>query len=343
VARIGVPAPLPVRRLVPYTAGPRPAVPHGRLLPLGGIELDRIRIATRKSPLALWQAHAIADALTAAHPGLECELVPMVTDGDRFLSAPLTEIGGKNTFIKELEQAMLDGRADIAVHSVKDVTAELPDGLVLTAFTKREDPRDAFVSNLIASFAQVPQGARIGTASSRRRCQLLEQRPDLEVNVVRGNVNSRLAKLDAGNYDALVLAAAGLKRLGFDDRVSNYFEPEDMLPAVGQGIMGIECAADADDVRALVATIAHAQTTAQVLSERAVNLALGGGCHMPIAAYAQTSSEGQLWLRALVGAVDGTQVLRAEASGPVDEPAQLGERVGAELLSLGASALINAQ
>ena len=298
--------------------------------------MSQIRIATRQSPLALWQARAVSDQLSAANPGLVCELVPMTTEGDRRLDQRLTEIGGKSVFIKELERALLDGRADIAVHSVKDVTAEMPAGMVLAAFTEREDPRDAFVSNDYDDLDGLPQGAVVGTGSSRRQCQLLAMRPDLQVKLVRGNVNTRLGKLDAGDYDALILAAAGLKRLEFDERVKSYLEPELMLPAVGQGIMGIECAEDNQLAREVARAIDDATTRTCVLAERAVNQRLGGGCHMPIAAYAEVTPAGKLNLRALAGSLDGTQVLRAQVTGDASKSIELGEQVGQQLLDDGA-------
>ena len=298
--------------------------------------VSQIRIATRQSPLALWQARAVSDQLCAANPGLSCELVPMTTEGDRRLDQRLTEIGGKSVFIKELERALLDGRADIAVHSVKDVTAEMPAGMILAAFTEREDPRDAFVSNSYENLDGLPHGAVVGTGSSRRQCQLLAMRPDLEVKLVRGNVNTRLGKLDAGDYDALILAAAGLKRLEFHQRVKSYLEPEVMLPAVGQGVMGIECAEDNQLAQEVALAIDDPTTRTCVLAERAVNQRLGGGCHMPIAAYAEVNEMGQLNLRALAGSLDGTRVLRVQVSGEAAKPTELGEQVGQQLLDDGA-------
>ncbi len=298
--------------------------------------MSKIRIATRQSPLALWQARAVSDQLCAANRGLSCELVPMTTEGDRRLDQRLTEIGGKSVFIKELERALLDGRADIAVHSVKDVTAEMPAGMILAAFTEREDPRDAFVSNSYDNLDGLPHGAVVGTGSSRRQCQLLAMRPDLEVKLVRGNVNTRLGKLDAGDYDALILAAAGLKRLEFQPRVKSYLEPEVMLPAVGQGVMGIECAEDNQLAQEVALAIDDPTTRTCVLAERAVNQRLGGGCHMPIAAYAEVNETGQLNLRALAGSLNGTRVLRVQVTGEAAKPTELGEQVGQQLLDDGA-------
>lgn len=302
--------------------------------------MDVIRIATRKSPLALWQAETISCALSKARPGLRCELVPMSTQGDRFLEAKLIEIGGKNVFIKELEEAMLDGRADIAVHSMKDVTADLPDGLALPVFAAREDPRDAFVSPHHQSFAALPPGARVGTASSRRQCQLLERRPDLQIGTVRGNVNTRLAKLDAGEFDALVLAAAGLKRLGLGARIRECFEPQHMLPAVGQGVMGIECRAGAPAVLDIIRAVDDLDASIRVRAERGVTTRLGGGCHVPMAAYAVRDGRGALYLRALVGDLDGTRILRARAAGSDADPEGLGQRVAEALLAQGAAELL---
>jgi hydroxymethylbilane synthase len=305
--------------------------------------MDTLRIATRKSPLALWQAAAISRALTHAHPGLTCELVPMSTQGDIFLEARLTEVGGKNMFVKELERAILAGDADFAVHSMKDVTAQLPPELSIAVMTAREDPRDAFVSNSAPTLAALPLGARIGTASSRRQCQLLATRPDLQVGLVRGNVNTRLAKLDAGEFDALILAASGLLRLGFGDRIRSHFEPEEMLPSAGQGVMGIECREDNGRLLALLSAIANPQADAVVRAERAVIAALGGGCHAPMAAFAQVEPEGTMRLRALVGSLDGTRLITVDERRDAGDAEALSAAVAQALLDQGARALLDAQ
>ena len=243
--------------------------------------ITKLRIATRKSQLAMWQAEYVRDRLMAAHSGLEVELVPLSTKGDKILDTPLSKIGGKGLFVKELEDAMLDGRADIAVHSMKDVPVEFPDGLGLAVICEREDPRDAFVSNHYDSIDDLPQGAVLGTCSLRRQAQVRERRPDLKIVDLRGNVNSRLAKLDDGQFDAIILAAAGLKRLGFDDRIRRAMPPEESLPAVGQGAVGIECRLD--DVRTIefLQCLKHDDTTTRVLAERAMNNRLEGGCQVP--------------------------------------------------------------
>ena len=237
-----------------------------------------IRIATRKSPLALWQAHFVKDALQAAHPGLEVELVTMVTKGDIILDTPLAKVGGKGLFVKELEVAMLEGRADLAVHSMKDVPVDFPEGLGLVTICEREDPRDAFVSNTYNNIDELPQGAVVGTCSLRRQCQLKEYRPDLVIKELRGNVGTRLGKLDAGEYDAIILAAAGLKRLELEERIRSFIEPEQSLPAVGQGAVGIECRVDDERLLKLLEPLNHQDTADRVRCERAMNLTLEGGC-----------------------------------------------------------------
>ena len=296
------------------------------------------RIATRRSQLALWQAEHVAERLAAA--GARVELLPLSTQGDRILDVPLAKIGGKGLFVKELETALLEGRADLAVHSIKDVPMDLPDGLGIAAILAREDPRDAFVSVHHRSLASLPIGARVGTSSLRRQCQLRALRPDLRLLDLRGNVNTRLAKLDAGEYDAIVLAAAGLRRLGMADRISEVLEPLQMLPAVGQGAIGVEIRDDDAELRALLATMHDEATARRVLAERALNRALNGGCQVPIAAHAVLAGE-TLELRALVGAVDGSRLLQSSGSGPADAPASLGESVAAELLAAGAGEILH--
>jgi hydroxymethylbilane synthase len=302
---------------------------------------DTLRIATRKSPLAMWQAEHVAASLRATHPGLQVELLGMSTQGDKILDTPLAKIGGKGLFVKELEQGMLEGRADIAVHSMKDVPVELPAGLHLPVIMAREDPRDAFVSNRYASLDELPEGARVGTSSLRRQCQLADRRPDLLIQPLRGNVNTRLAKLDAGDYDAVILAAAGLKRLGFAERIRACIPPEDSLPAIGQGAVGIECRSDDARVNALIAPLHHAETAARVRAERAMNHRLHGGCQVPIGGYALLEQD-TLWLRGLVGTVDGSEVIRAEIRGPVSAAEDLGTALAEELLDHGARAILDA-
>jgi hydroxymethylbilane synthase len=298
-----------------------------------------IRIATRKSPLAMWQAEHVAGALRHAHPGLAVEILGMSTQGDKILDTPLAKIGGKGLFVKELEQRMQAGDADIAVHSMKDVPVTLPEGLHLSVILQREDPRDAFVSNLHADLDALPQGARIGTSSLRRQCQLADRRPDLEIVALRGNVNTRLRKLDDGEYDAIILAAAGLLRLGFAARIRSLIATDDSLPAIGQGAIGIECRNDDDRVNALLAPLHHVATASCVRAERAMNRRLEGGCQVPIGGHA-TLDRGELHLRGLVGMVDGSQIVRAEVRGPEADADQLGDTLGRELLEQGAGQIL---
>ncbi|MGL5031336.1 MAG: hydroxymethylbilane synthase [Aeromonas sp.] len=298
-----------------------------------------LKIATRKSPLALWQANFVKDQLEALHPELQIELVPMSTQGDKILDTPLAKVGGKGLFVKELETAILDGRADIAVHSMKDVPVEFPAGLGLHTICEREDPRDAFVSNHFTGIDALPQGAVIGTSSLRRQCQLRAARPDLVIKDLRGNVNTRLAKLDAGDYDAIILAAAGLKRLAMAHRITAFIEPEQSLPANGQGAVGIECRLDDVELHALLAPLEHPHTRVRVLTERAMNRALQGGCQVPIGAYALIEGE-QIWLRGLVGSPDGTQMIRDEIRGPLCEGEVLGEQLAHRLLAAGADNIL---
>jgi hydroxymethylbilane synthase len=298
-----------------------------------------IRIATRKSPLALWQAHYVKDALQAAHPGLAVELVTMVTKGDVILDTPLAKVGGKGLFVKELEMAMLEGRADLAVHSMKDVPVEFPQGLGLVTICEREDPRDAFVSNHYAAFDDLPEGAIVGTCSLRRQCQLKAARPDIVIKELRGNVGTRLGKLDAGEYDAIILAAAGLKRLELESRIRSYLTPEQSLPAVGQGAVGIECRLDDERLIELLKPLSHQETTDRVLCERAMNTALQGGCQVPIGSYALLEND-QLWLRALVGEPDGSQIVRGEIRGNRNDAEQLGETLAQQLLQRGAREIL---
>ncbi|MEZ7862916.1 MAG: hydroxymethylbilane synthase [Aeromonadaceae bacterium] len=298
-----------------------------------------IRIATRKSPLALWQAHFVQSRLQQLYPQLRVELLPMSTKGDKILDSPLAKVGGKGLFVKELEQAILAGDADIAVHSMKDVPVEFPDGLGLSIICERDDPRDAFVSSRFPSLAELPAGSRVGTSSLRRQCQLRASRPDLQILDLRGNVNSRLAKLDGGEYDAILLAAAGLKRLGLQERITTLLPPEQSLPANGQGAVGIECRLDDDELLTLLAPLEHLPTRQRVLAERAMNRALQGGCQVPIGAYAELEGD-QLWLRGLVGSPDGRQILHAECRGAASEPEALGQALADQLLAQGAARLL---
>ncbi|NNN46036.1 hydroxymethylbilane synthase [Vibrio sp. 1-1(7)] len=298
-----------------------------------------IRIATRQSPLALWQAHFVKDALQAAHPGLEVELVTMVTRGDVLLDTPLAKVGGKGLFVKELELAILENRADLAVHSMKDVPVDFPDGLGLVTICERDDPRDAFVSNRYVSLDELPHGAIVGTCSLRRQCQIKEARPDITIKQLRGNVGTRLAKLDAGEFDAIVLAAAGLKRLKLEDRIASFLEPEQSLPAVGQGAVGIECRLNDRRLLTLLEPLNHLDTADRVRCERAMNLTLQGGCQVPIGSY--TVLEGkQIWLRALVGEPDGSHIIRGEIRGDRQHAEQLGIQLANQLLEQGAREIL---
>jgi hydroxymethylbilane synthase len=298
-----------------------------------------IRIATRKSPLALWQAEHVRDRLLALHPGLQVELLKMSTQGDRILDSPLAKIGGKGLFVKELEQGLLEGRADLAVHSMKDVPAELPDGLCLGAILEREDPRDAFVSAQYPGVDDLPEGARVGTSSLRRQCQLRARRPDLQILDLRGNVGTRLGKLDAGDYDAIVLACAGLKRLGLSERITHALTPEEMLPAIAQGVIGIECRADDTRVRGLIEPLNHAATAQRTAAERAMNATLAGGCQAPVAGYSLLNA-GVLELRGLVGQPDGSQVIRGDVRGPAEQAEALGKQLADDLLARGADTIL---
>jgi len=298
-----------------------------------------LRIATRSSQLALWQAEHVAACLETLHPQLKVSLLEMKTRGDKFLDAPLAKVGGKGLFVKELEAGLLDGRADLAVHSLKDVPAELPAGLELALVMEREDPRDAFVSNDYENLAAMPAGARLGTSSLRRQMQLRARYPELDIDWLRGNVNTRLAKLDAGEFDAIILAAAGLKRLGFDDRIRTAIEPEECLPAIGQGVLGIEIRSDDDATRELIAPLAHAETTLRVAAERAFNQTLAGSCQVPIAGFAVLDGD-QLYLRGLVGEPDGSEILRAERRGSSAQARELGEELAGELLARGADRIL---
>lgn len=298
-----------------------------------------IRIATRKSPLALWQAHFVKDALQAAHPGLEVELVTMVTKGDVILDTPLAKVGGKGLFVKELETALLEGEADLAVHSMKDVPVDFPQGLGLATICEREDPRDAFVSNRYQNIDELPHGAIVGTCSLRRQCQLKEYRPDLIIKELRGNVGTRLSKLDNGEFDAIILAVAGLKRLNLHERIRSTIEPEQSLPAVGQGAVGIECRLNDQRLLDLLAPLNHVDTADRVKCERAMNLTLEGGCQVPIGSYALLDGD-QIWLRALVGEPDGSQIIRGEIKGERHDAEALGVELANQLLERGAKEIL---
>jgi len=301
---------------------------------------SRLRIATRKSPLALWQANHVRDALIARHPELDVELLTMTTQGDKILDTPLAKVGGKGLFVKELETGMLEGRADLAVHSMKDVPVEFPEGLGLAAVLPREDPRDVLISNTCSGIDDLPQGARVGTSSLRRQSQLRARRPDLRVLDLRGNVNTRLSKLDNGEYDAIMLAAAGVKRMGWEARITEFLPPEQFLPAIGQGAIGIEIRNDDTRVSELVAELNDAQTATRIAAERALNEALQGGCQVPIAGYSEIS-HGVILLRALVGRPDGTELVQGVISGRPEDAEELGRVLAADLLSRGAKQILD--
>lgn len=299
-----------------------------------------LRIATRKSPLALWQAEHVKARLQQAHPGLAVELVTMSTQGDKILDTPLAKIGGKGLFVKELEQGMLEGRADIAAHSIKDVPMEFPEGLYLSTILEREEPCDAFVSNDYDSLDELPQGAIVGTSSLRRRCQLLNRRPDLKIEDLRGNVNTRLSKLDDGQYDAIILACAGLIRLEMEDRIKQSISSELILPAVGQGAIGLEAREGDDETLALISVLDHETTRYRVLAERALNLGLNGGCQVPIACHATIDND-KLHLRALVGEPDGSNIVSGEIRGNKTDAEELGTELANELLGKGAKTILD--
>jgi len=304
-------------------------------------DLPPLRIATRESPLALWQAEFVKAQLQRLHPGLNVELVGMTTRGDQWLDRPLAKLGGKGLFVKELEVAMMENRADIAVHSMKDVPMHLPEGLELIAILEGEDPRDAFVSNAYKSLAEMPAGARIGTSSLRRETQIRDRYPHLEVLPLRGNINTRLAKLDRGDFDAIILAAAGLIRMEFTDRLTAYLSIDESLPAVGQGALGIEARSGDKWVRELVKPLIHRETTIRLTAERAFNSRLNGGCQVPIAAHAVIDGD-RLHMRALVGKPDGSLILRDEIAGPIEQAEQLGITLADRLLAAGADEILAA-
>lgn len=302
---------------------------------------DILRIATRQSPLALWQAEFVKAELEQIHTDLTVELVPMVTRGDKILDTPLAKIGGKGLFVKELELAMLENRADIAVHSMKDVPMEFPDGLGLSVICEREDPRDAFVSNHYKDIDSLPLGATVGTCSLRRQCQLKAKRPDIKILDLRGNVGTRLSKLDEGQYDAIILASAGLKRLGLSQRIAHEIEPDWMLPAGGQGAVGIECRTDDQKTLDYLAPLNHPTTASRVIAERAVNNKLQGGCQVPIGVFA-TINQQSIHIKGLVGEVDGSRMIQDEISGDVTDAEPLGIELAEKLLAAGAGEILQA-
>ena len=301
--------------------------------------LKSLTIATRESPLALWQAHHIKSELTGFYPELEVCLLGMTSRGDQLLDIPLNKVGGKGLFVKELETALIDGSADIAVHSMKDVPMEFPSGLALAVICEREDPRDAFVSNDWKTFKDLPLGSILGTSSLRRACQLQEIRPDLTIRFLRGNVNTRLGKLDNGEYDAIILASAGLIRLGMKERISEYLDVSTCLPAGGQGAIGIECRDGDAGILDLLKPLDHVETSCRVRAERALNARLEGGCQFPIASFAELDND-QLILRGLVGKSDGSIILRAEERDIRDNAEVLGVKVAENLIAQGARELL---
>jgi hydroxymethylbilane synthase len=298
-----------------------------------------LRIATRQSPLALWQANHIKQQLTQAYPDLEITLLGMTTTGDRLATGALAKVGGKRLFVKELEQALLDNAADIAVHSMKDVPLDFPAGLGIAAICQRDDPRDVFISNKYKNLADLPAGSIIGTASPRRTCQLRALRSDFTTEVLRGNIGTRLRHLDENKFDAIILAAAGLIRLGLTPRISEYLAPEIFLPAAGQGALGIECRLADKNILELIKFLDHSPTHACIIAERALNQQLEGGCQVPIAAYA-VIRDNQLMLRALVGSPNNSLILRAAARAALQDAAVLGKQVADDLLSQGAEKIL---
>ena len=299
-----------------------------------------LKIATRKSPLAIWQAEFVKSKLENIYPDLKVELVKMTTQGDQILNSPLSKIGGKSLFIKELEVGIMEGRADIAVHSMKDVPYELPQGFEIGAILERESPFDAFVSNDFNSIQDLPIGAKLGSCSLRRIVQVKAMRPDLEILDLRGNVNTRLKKLDDGEYDAIILACSGLTRLGFDNRIKQDLSPDDSLPAVGQGALGIEIKANDHEISSLIKPLIHQKTQIEVNAERALNTTLQGGCSVAIGAFA-TSEDSKLTLSGMVGNVDSGEIIRVQETGETSKPIDLGIRAAKKLLSLGARGLLN--
>ncbi|HEU0219548.1 MAG TPA: hydroxymethylbilane synthase [Gallionella sp.] len=302
---------------------------------------SRLVIASRESALAMWQAEHIRDRLRALYPQTEVSILGMTTQGDQILDVTLAKIGGKGLFVKELETALEDGRADLAVHSLKDVPMQMPEGFVLAAIGEREDPHDAFVSNQYEDLAALPAGSVVGTSSLRRESQLRARFPHLKIEPLRGNVQTRLRKLDEGRYAAIILAAAGLKRLGLGERIRNVISSDDSLPAVGQGALGIECRADRTDVITLLQPLHHPDTAACVLAERAMSRVLAGSCQVPLGGFAEVQN-GKLRMRGFVASPDGKRMVRAELSGEITDPEALGKRVAEALLAQGAGEILAA-
>ncbi|MCO6560873.1 MAG: hydroxymethylbilane synthase [Gilliamella sp.] len=298
-----------------------------------------IRIATRKSPLALWQANFVKQQILANHPNLTVELIPMVTKGDVLLDSPLSKIGGKGLFVKQLEQAILNNEADIAVHSIKDIPAEFPEGLTLATICKRDDVRDSFISNKYSNIDELPNGAIIGTSSLRRQCQLRAKYPHLQIKDLRGNVGTRLAKLDNKQYDAIILASAGLKRLALQDRIKQYIDTNLILPAVGQGAIGIETRADDKKILEILSVLDDKHSRVCIEAERAMNKALQGGCQVPIACYSQLNNN-ILSLQGLVGRIDGSKIIKVALEGSITEAEKLGQELAKRLLDQGAKTIL---
>ncbi|OCG18497.1 hydroxymethylbilane synthase [Gilliamella sp. App6-5] len=299
----------------------------------------KIRIATRKSPLALWQANFVKQNLLLAHKNLTVELIPIVTQGDVLLDSPLSKIGGKGLFVKQLEQAILNSEADIAVHSIKDIPAEFPEGLTLATICKRDDVRDAFISNKYSNLDELPNGAVIGTSSLRRQCQLRAKYPHLQIKDLRGNVGTRLAKLDNNEYDAIILASVGLKRLALEDRIKQYIETSLILPAVGQGAIGIETRTDDKQILNILSVLDDKNSRVCIQAERAMNKTLQGGCQVPIACYSQLNND-ILSLQGLVGRIDGSKIIKAALTGDISEAKKLGQELAKRLLEQGAKAIL---
>ena len=311
--------------------------------------MKTLRIGTRKSQLAMWQANYVRNVLLDTHSNIAVELVGIVSEGDKTLDIPLSQVGGKGLFLKELEMGLLEGKIDLAVHSMKDVTVNLPDGLHIPVVCSRDDPRDAFVSNQFDSLSGMPEGSVVGTCSLRRQCQIRALYPHLELKNLRGNVNTRLSKLDDGEYDAIILASAGLKRLKLDHRIAENIKPSDCLPAAGQGIIGIECKVDDGLVNELINPLNNLEATIQIRAERSANEHLGGGCHVPIAIFSESNQQGfpenlssqvELQIRALVGRVDGSEILRSEKRGSAAEPEKLGIEIANDLNNQGAGEIL---
>jgi len=306
---------------------------------ISGQMREKIIIATRGSKLALWQAEWVREKILKIEPSLRVELLKIKTTGDKILDVPLAKVGGKGLFVKEIEEALIRKEADLAVHSMKDVPTELPEGLHLGAILIREDPRDAFISNRYKSFESLPKGAVIGTSSLRRSCQLLSIRGDLNIQTLRGNLDTRLRKLDEGQFDAIILASAGVKRLGFEKRISEIIPDEISLPAIGQGAVGIECRVDDDFINNLIRPLNHEETELCVRAERAVLRRLEGGCQVPIAAYSVLNGQ-RLYMRALVGSINGDRIIRADIEGLPEEAESLGKKLAEELLTKGAREIL---